>query len=122
MDVFVYWILAWYLDNILPDAFGARQPLYFFLLPSYWGLKKEGNKTEQDRWLDQYKVSLDIDDKEDDDVAAERKKALSNTMWPAVKVVNLRKIYNPPLLKWRKKDSTKVAVKNSCITFEEGEL
>jgi hypothetical protein len=73
--------------------------------------------------LNQYNASSEANDEEDDDVAAERKKALSNTDWPAVKVVNLRKVYNAPLLSYfKKRPSSKVAVKNSCITFAEGEL
>lgn len=122
MDIAVYWVLTWYLDNVIPDAFGARQPFYFFLLPTYWGLAKNGSKTEQDKWLKQYQDTKEDNGDEDDDVAAERKKALSSTIWPALKVVNLRKIYNGPLFTFRKNSGSKVAVKNSSITFEEGEL
>ena len=123
MDVFVFWIIAWYLDNVIPDAFGARQPFYFFFLPHYWGFNKKGSKTEQNNWLKKYQNSIQKNDGEDDDVSAERSKALSSTVWPPVKVVNLRKVYSGPLITCSKNGpSSKVAVKNSCITFAEGEL
>ena len=123
MNVAFYWILAWYLDNVLPDAFGSRRPFYFFLLPSYWGLVKNGTKTVQDQWLQLYKDLSENEENEDDDVAAERAMALSGNNWPAVKVVNLRKVYGKPLFKGLVgKGSPKTAVKNSCITFQEGQL
>jgi hypothetical protein len=97
-------------------------------LPQYWGFKHNVSKTEQDNWLVQNQKSSENNSEEDDDVSAERKKALSNTIWPAVKVVNLRKEYNGPLLSslknrfLNKGSSSKAAVKNSSITFAEGEL
>eukprot|EP00475_Leptophrys_vorax_P029658 TRINITY_DN4376_c0_g2_i5.p1 TRINITY_DN4376_c0_g2~~TRINITY_DN4376_c0_g2_i5.p1 ORF type:complete len:983 (+),score=58.52 TRINITY_DN4376_c0_g2_i5:142-3090(+) len=32
----VYFLLAVYFDNVLPDVNGIRKPCYFFLLPSFW--------------------------------------------------------------------------------------
>lgn len=32
-----YLLLAFYLDNVLPDDLGNRRGLLFFLHPSYWG-------------------------------------------------------------------------------------
>jgi len=34
----IYFILAIYLDNVLADENGVRRPLWYFLLPSYWGI------------------------------------------------------------------------------------
>ncbi|KAK4568284.1 hypothetical protein RGQ29_003887 [Quercus rubra] len=45
---FLWFVLAIYFDNIIPNASGLRKPLFYFLNPSYWTGKgenkvKEGN-------------------------------------------------------------------------------
>jgi ABC-type glutathione transport system ATPase component len=37
MNMFLFLILAWYLDSILPDEYGVRQKPFFFIHKSYWG-------------------------------------------------------------------------------------
>ncbi|KAK9831648.1 hypothetical protein WJX74_004219 [Apatococcus lobatus] len=37
----VYFLLAVYLDNVIADANGIGQPLWYFLMPSYWSPRKE---------------------------------------------------------------------------------
>ncbi|KAJ3345706.1 ATP-binding cassette sub- A member 1, partial [Kappamyces sp. JEL0680] len=44
-DIAIYAVLTWYFDNVLPNEFGVRRPLHFFLTPSYWGYG--GFKSEQ---------------------------------------------------------------------------
>lgn len=39
VDTALFFFLGWYLECILPSSYGVRRPLYFFLLPSYWGLQ-----------------------------------------------------------------------------------
>jgi ABC-type multidrug transport system ATPase subunit len=34
---FLYGGLTLYFDNVVPDPQGVRKPLYYFLMPSYWG-------------------------------------------------------------------------------------
>lgn len=36
LDIVLYAVLTWYLDQVLPSDIGQRQPFYFFLQPSYW--------------------------------------------------------------------------------------
>lgn len=36
VDIFLWTILGWYLDQVLPKEFGIRQPLHFPFLSSYW--------------------------------------------------------------------------------------
>ncbi|KAH9719766.1 ABC transporter A family member 2 [Citrus sinensis] len=43
---FVWFILAIYLDNIIPNAAGVRKSTFYFLKPGYW-TGKGGNKTEE---------------------------------------------------------------------------
>lgn len=39
-QVVVYFLLAVYLDNVIDDANGVGQPLWYFLQPSYWVPRK----------------------------------------------------------------------------------
>ncbi|XP_077245815.1 ABC transporter A family member 2-like [Tasmannia lanceolata] len=43
---FVWFLLAIYFDNIIPNSNGVRKPLLYFLKPSYW-MGKGGNKVEE---------------------------------------------------------------------------
>lgn len=36
LDFFLYGLIAWYLDQVLPSEFGTQLPWYFPMLPSYW--------------------------------------------------------------------------------------
>lgn len=36
VEFFVWFLLAIYFDNVLPDANGVRKPWTYFLRPSYW--------------------------------------------------------------------------------------
>ncbi|KAM4642187.1 retinal-specific phospholipid-transporting ATPase ABCA4 [Discoglossus pictus] len=35
-DAFIYWILAWYIDNVFPGEYGMPKPWYFPFLATYW--------------------------------------------------------------------------------------
>jgi hypothetical protein len=39
MNIGQFWLLTWYFDNVIPNEFGYARPPWFFLLPSYWGIK-----------------------------------------------------------------------------------
>ncbi|XP_045030700.1 ABC-type organic anion transporter ABCA8 [Daphnia magna] len=45
-DIVFYFLLAYYLDNVLPSEFGAKRSPYFFLLPSFW--RKPQKKSNMD--------------------------------------------------------------------------
>ena len=36
VDFFVLFVVALYLDNVVPNEHGVSKPLWYFLLPSYW--------------------------------------------------------------------------------------
>ncbi|XP_039005388.1 ABC transporter A family member 2-like isoform X2 [Hibiscus syriacus] len=42
---FVWFVLAIYFDNIIPNASGVRRPVFYFLMPGYWTGK--GGKEEE---------------------------------------------------------------------------
>ncbi|KFK27923.1 hypothetical protein AALP_AA8G447600 [Arabis alpina] len=47
VGTFFFWfVLAIYLDNIIPNASGVRKPIFYFLKPSYW-TGNEGNKVKE---------------------------------------------------------------------------
>ena len=35
-DMFIYLVIALYLDAVVPQTYGTRRPFYFFLLPRFW--------------------------------------------------------------------------------------
>ena len=37
LDLFVYLLLAWYLDHVLPSQYGVKEHPLFIFSPSYWG-------------------------------------------------------------------------------------
>ncbi|KAF2315981.1 hypothetical protein GH714_040776 [Hevea brasiliensis] len=43
---FVWFVLAIYFDNIIPNAYGVRKPIFYFLKPGYW-TGKGGNRVEE---------------------------------------------------------------------------
>lgn len=44
-DTFLYLFLGWYLDKVIPSAFGSALPPYFLCMPSYWRKRKGGSMT-----------------------------------------------------------------------------
>ena len=111
-----YALLTWYFDNVLPDEFGQRRPLYFFVLPSYWGCAP----------LRRHKpVAVAVPPREadeDDDVYAARCRALdpARADEQAIRLTELRKVFNDGWLDSAKK--RKVAVSNSSWGLERGKL
>ena len=80
MDIFFYYILTLYFDQVVPNQYGQYQNLLFFLKPSYWGL----DFTKKDRLLNwQIKTFSNSGgnhkyEEEDDDVIKERLEATRN--------------------------------------------
>lgn len=83
MDCFVYGVLLWYFDNVIPNEFGYSHPPWFFLTLSYWGIEMKSGKMDVNRWIkanSTKKVTSKPDPKiepveEDDDVAQARSNA-----------------------------------------------
>nr|KAJ3412950.1 ATP-binding cassette sub- A member 1 [Polyrhizophydium stewartii] len=125
MNMAIFTVLTWYFDNVLPDEYGARKPPYFFVLPTYWGAEPANASEDAMReWLkanlsDDPDVAVEGD--EDEDVMAARDRALDPNYFPALKIVNLRKIYGKSSV-FDTGERNKMAVRNSCFTIEEGKL
>jgi len=119
MDVAFYALLTWYFDNVIPDEFGQCRPPWFFLTPAYWGIT--ACRARGDDPLGTYAYPPKEAD-EDDDVYAERQAACDGERSgdAAIRLVNLRKVYNDGLL--TAKRHRKVAVHGSSWTLREGRL
>uniref|UniRef100_A0A8C9VD64 ATP binding cassette subfamily A member 4 n=1 Tax=Scleropages formosus TaxID=113540 RepID=A0A8C9VD64_SCLFO len=48
-DIFLYAVLAWYLDNVFPGEYGIGRPFYFPFQPSYWHGPKHLHAEKSDR-------------------------------------------------------------------------
>ncbi|KAI8927014.1 hypothetical protein BC831DRAFT_399199 [Entophlyctis helioformis] len=118
-DIVLYSVLTWFFDNVIPDEFGYSLPVYFFMLPSYWGFETGKSKAvDRADWLaNVFDSSAREPVQEDSDVSVERSRALSEAFWPAGKIVHLRKLYQT----FGSKDE-KLAIKDLCLTLEEGKL
>ncbi|KAJ1505036.1 hypothetical protein HMI54_006371 [Coelomomyces lativittatus] len=123
MNIAIYITLTLYFDRIIPDVYGKRDPIYFFLLPSFWfGSKNENAELDQFINSNQPLGSKPEfrEENEDVDVAAERRITFDKSINKAVRIGNLRKEYHRfPCINWK---TDKVAVKSLCLTLEEGKL
>lgn len=44
VDIILYFLLALYLDAVIPAEYGQRKPPYFIFMPSYWKSLFNGTK------------------------------------------------------------------------------
>ncbi|ORX68901.1 P-loop containing nucleoside triphosphate hydrolase protein [Anaeromyces robustus] len=115
-NIFLYFILALYFDNIIPNIYGNRKPFYYFLLPSYW--KNKNIYINERSWvkniLNKYPSKINIKNL-DDDVQEHYKYTCEKSNKDPVKIVNLRKIYGAG-------KSRKIAVRNTCLSMGKGKV
>ncbi|KAK6097421.1 hypothetical protein MT418_003039 [Batrachochytrium dendrobatidis] len=119
-DIIFYGVLTWYFDRVIPDEYGSSLVPWFFIQPTYWGLESQKQrKVDREDWLDEVMATSAREkmEREDSDVLVERSRALSAAFWPAAKIVHLRKVYTSYFGK-----EEKIAIKDLCLTFEEGKL
>jgi len=122
MNMALFGILTWFFDNVLPNEYGARKPVYFFLMPSYWGWTSRKNKENEQHWLQRIRshaINEQVEE-QDDDVAHEARQALDEAYDCTVRIVHLRKEFKSSWFRASKLDKT--AVKNTCLTLREGKL
>ncbi|CAL9062721.1 unnamed protein product [Musa banksii] len=97
---FVWFILAIYFDNIIPNSNGVRKSMFYFLNPSYW-TGNDGNKVEEGSLCSCSGSIPPLDDAtpSDEDVLAEetsvKQQAANNEVDPnvAVQIRGLTKTY-----------------------------
>lgn len=126
MDIAFFYVLTLYFDQVIANEYGVRRPLWYPFLPSYWGIafgKNKNTARENSAWLAAVKLrsgGYKVEGNQDAAVLAEQELAQSETAWPAVKVVNLRKVFKK--YRFRRSKLDKTAVKDVSVTFEEGKL
>ncbi|TPX41335.1 hypothetical protein SeLEV6574_g06147 [Synchytrium endobioticum] len=126
MDIAIYAVLTWYFDNVVADEYGYRLPPWFFLTFDYWGIEIGSRRgVGESEWLGALKArtSAPLEPDEHADVGTERTAALDAANFPAVKIVNLRKVFGAGFNADVMSDNAgNVAVRDLCITFQEGKL
>ena len=45
LDVFLYFLIAWYLEGVFPGRYGVAKHWYFPFMPSYWCGHRKNHKT-----------------------------------------------------------------------------
>uniref|UniRef100_A0A0E0QIM3 ABC transporter domain-containing protein n=1 Tax=Oryza rufipogon TaxID=4529 RepID=A0A0E0QIM3_ORYRU len=97
---FLWFVLAIYFDNIIPNVNGVRKSVFYFLMPSYW-TGKGGGKLQEGGLFSFFGSNRPADDASptDEDVIAEenlvKQQAANNEVDPgvAVQICGLRKTY-----------------------------
>ncbi|KMZ69207.1 ABC transporter A family member 2 [Zostera marina] len=129
---FVWFFLAIYLDNILPNANGVRKPVFYFLKPSYW-TGNGGGKVEEGGICScmSSTPAVEIVTPDDEDVIAEetavKQQVTESDLVPnvAVQIRGLRKTYagttNVGCFKC-KRTPPYHAVKGVWVNFEKNQL
>ncbi|GAM20834.1 hypothetical protein SAMD00019534_040090 [Acytostelium subglobosum LB1] len=121
-DFFFFFVLALYLDNVVPSMYGTSKGMFFFLQPSYWVWRPSKPKPQKETKHSK-KAAAETDHEEDEDVVAERENVLAGTLPEdtAVRITNLRKVYTSSGCCGCNKKQF-VAVKNTCLSIGQGQL
>ncbi|KAF9932556.1 ATP-binding cassette sub- A member 1 [Linnemannia zychae] len=137
MNIGVFAILTLYFDQVVADDYGNRRHLLFFLDPSFYGLKirkklsthnwiaaQQANKAKRDAYMAKMskkdRSELPEEDEDDEDVRVEREMALDSNFDTAARICNLQKVFRESAFK--KSPLDKIAVKDLCLTLQEGKL
>eukprot|EP01117_Protostelium_nocturnum_P005730 TRINITY_DN2068_c0_g1_i1.p1 TRINITY_DN2068_c0_g1~~TRINITY_DN2068_c0_g1_i1.p1 ORF type:complete len:1746 (+),score=587.77 TRINITY_DN2068_c0_g1_i1:107-5344(+) len=128
LDFFLYLLIALYLDNVLPNAYGTKRPWYYFVTPSYW-TGKARPRTDLDD-IDAKLYTQSDYDQMDDDVKAEKNAVKDGNVSndTAVIINQLVKIYAASEEEGgccsccKAKPPPQVAVKGLSLTVKEDTL
>ncbi|KAK3843110.1 MAG: hypothetical protein J3R72DRAFT_119764 [Linnemannia gamsii] len=136
MNIGVFAILTLYFDQVVADDYGNKRHPLFFLDPSFYGLNirkklsthewiaaQQTNKAKRDAYMAKMskdRSDLPVEDEDDEDVRAERELALDSKFDTAARICNLQKVFRES--SFRKSPLDKIAVKDLCLTLQEGKL
>eukprot|EP01091_Cochliopodium_minus_P001939 TRINITY_DN1188_c0_g2_i2.p1 TRINITY_DN1188_c0_g2~~TRINITY_DN1188_c0_g2_i2.p1 ORF type:complete len:1683 (-),score=415.80 TRINITY_DN1188_c0_g2_i2:354-4655(-) len=115
MNILIFWILTWYLDNAFPSEFGSNKKWYFPFTREYWGLRTNNDKTGVQRALS---TLPDQNVRVDEDVRKEEIRAYEEEN-VAVRVINLQKKFESCLPCGGKEVK---AVDGTSFVVEKGEV
>ncbi|KAF9397196.1 ATP-binding cassette sub- A member 1 [Mortierella sp. AD011] len=135
MNIGVFAILTLYFDQVVADDYGNKRHPFFFLDPSFYGFHfrkklagrdwiaaQETDKAKRDSRRKKMSKNheLPYEDEDDDDVKAERLLALDPSFETQARICNLQKVFQESA--FRKSPLDKIAVKDLCLTLQEGKL
>ncbi|KAI7820422.1 hypothetical protein BC939DRAFT_234263 [Gamsiella multidivaricata] len=136
MNIAVFAILTLYFDQVVADDYGNKRHPLFFLDPTFygWHIRKklagrewieaqETNKAQRDAHMVKMtkgRSDLPVEDEDDDDVKVERQAALDPDFETQARICNLQKVFRESA--FRKSPLDKIAVKDLCLTLQEGKL
>ncbi|PVZ98997.1 hypothetical protein BB558_004991 [Smittium angustum] len=122
VNAIAFLVITWYMDNVVPNHYGASKPFYFFLSPKYWWSIFSSSKTSDEfsiqAWINNLAAARPPFSGEDPDVTAERKAVLDTNAPYAVRIVDLNKVFKSGVFS-RKKFT---AVDSTCLGLQEGEI
>ncbi|KAG0299917.1 ATP-binding cassette sub- A member 1, partial [Dissophora globulifera] len=136
MNIGVFVILTLYFDQVVADDYGnKRHPLFFLdptfygwhirkkLTPRQWIAAQEANKSKRDARMQKMtkkRHDIPVEDEDDEDVKIERQMALDADFETQARICNLQKVFQESSFK--KSPLDKIAVKDLCLTLQEGKL
>ncbi|XP_063286648.1 phospholipid-transporting ATPase ABCA3 [Pelobates fuscus] len=104
-DSFLYSVVGWYVESVMPGDYGVPQPWYFFILPSYWcGTPRMAEVYEKEEDEDPEKVLKgEFLEEEPSDLA------------PGIRIKHLTKAY-------RVDGKRRLAVRDLTLNMYEGQI
>lgn len=108
-DIFLFSLLTWYFDAVVPNEYGASRGLLFFLESSYW--KGASHKVNAQTWIKSVGGTPNIQPGTEPAVVHEVLKTLNHGNPCQLKIVHVRKEYK-----------NKISLKDMCLSLRNGEL
>ncbi|KAK5576912.1 hypothetical protein RB653_001849 [Dictyostelium firmibasis] len=110
LDIFIYIIILWYLDNIITGEFGISKRWYFFLTRNYWRKHKQSNHTGV------FDIESEVCNRNGSNNEKDFEKFLNpQDIKPTISIRNLRKEFNTG-------DGKRVAVNDLSIDMYKNQI
>eukprot|EP01135_Chromosphaera_perkinsii_P001854 Nk52_evm3s212 gene=Nk52_evmTU3s212 len=104
LDSSLYFLIAYYVNEVFPGQFGIPRPKLFFLQKSFWNQQYEVVPLE----LDAHRLG----EKDSHNVPSAKIETEPTSLYAGVRIKNMSKVY----------DNGKVAVKNFSLNMYEGQI
>ncbi|OMJ17002.1 ABC transporter A family member 2 [Smittium culicis] len=122
INMAIFFVLAWYFDNVAPSSFRVSKHPLFFIDPRYWfssfKSKRSNDGLSVQNWLNKLKEPVSPRPNEDEDVSAERRAVRDPNNEYALRIVDLNKVFGKGKL-FSKKFT---AIDSTCLGMKEGEI
>ncbi|OMH83116.1 ABC transporter A family member 1 [Zancudomyces culisetae] len=122
LNLAIYFVLLVYADNVVPNEYGVRESMLFFLDPRYYYKlfisSRKGDSVSVQSWIKSLPAPDAPVEGEDTDVSAERESVRDPTVNYGLRVLDLKKVFRSGFLN-RKKFT---AVNSLCFGIKEGQV